>query len=150
MGHRKRNQRGSWLIQFFYSYAGAPVNTEKAPILVANHVSFFDPFYLVVACLPSFVAKREVADIPVVGTVARALQCLLVDRRSVDSRKETLQMIKSRTVSNDVGEAQFPHLAIFPEGTTTNGNALVTFHLGAFVPGNLVYRDLECESFKHD
>jgi hypothetical protein len=33
------------------------------------------------------------------------------------------------------GEDDYAQVAIFPEGTTTNGKALITFHQGAFVPG---------------
>lgn len=73
--------------------SGTPASRQEAPIVVANHVSFIDPFYLFIAYLPSFVAKKEVEDLPVVGTVATALQCLMVDRRSVTSRKDTLDLV---------------------------------------------------------
>jgi 1-acyl-sn-glycerol-3-phosphate acyltransferase len=33
------------------------------------------------------------------------------------------------------GEDDYAQVVIFPEGTTTNGKALITFHQGAFVPG---------------
>mmetsp|Transcript_13579 Transcript_13579/g.20531 ORF Transcript_13579/g.20531 Transcript_13579/m.20531 type:complete len:335 (+) Transcript_13579:470-1474(+) len=45
--------------------------------------------------------------------------------------KKTVNCIGSRTRK----KSGFPHLLIFPEGTTTNGEALITFKGGAFYPG---------------
>jgi lysophosphatidylcholine acyltransferase/lyso-PAF acetyltransferase len=39
-------------------------------------------------------------------------------------------LLQRRAASQD-----FPLVFLFPEGTTTNGRALISFKLGAFVPG---------------
>jgi len=53
-----------------------------------------------------------------------------VDRFSQASRKNAVHEIK-RKASCD----KFPRLLLFPEGTTTNGKVLISFQLGAFIPG---------------
>jgi hypothetical protein len=39
------------------------------------------------------IESTRVQNLPVVGTVALALQCLLVDRRSTTSRMDTLNLV---------------------------------------------------------
>ncbi|KAJ9563471.1 hypothetical protein OSB04_008631 [Centaurea solstitialis] len=44
--------------------------------------------------------------------------------------EECVNEIKRKASSN-----RFPRLLLFPEGTTTNGRLLISFQLGAFIPG---------------
>ncbi|CAA3004866.1 lysophospholipid acyltransferase LPEAT2-like, partial [Olea europaea subsp. europaea] len=67
---------------------------------------------------------------PFVGTIIRAMQVIYVDRFSRSSRKHAVNEIKRKASCN-----QFPRLLLFPEGTTTNGRLLISFQLGAFIPG---------------
>jgi lysophosphatidylcholine acyltransferase/lyso-PAF acetyltransferase len=63
----------------------------------------------------------------------RAAQAVLVDRHSKTSREETLEAIARRAQFAATGEG--PQVALFPEGTTTNGTYLLNFKVGAFKPG---------------
>lgn len=38
-------------------------------------------------------------------------------------------------IQRKAGCNRFPRVLLFPEGTTTNGRALISFQLGAFIPG---------------
>ncbi|CAN4111671.1 unnamed protein product [Withania somnifera] len=67
---------------------------------------------------------------PFVGTIIRAMQVIYVNRFSPTSRKHAVNEIK-RKASCD----QFPRVLLFPEGTTTNGRSIISFQLGAFIPG---------------
>lgn len=104
----------------------------RAPLIVCNHVSWIDTLYLVSSRFcPSFLAKDEVSHMPVVGFLAKVLQAFFVDRESRANKDLILKKIGERckffkTVNG------FPQLLIFPEGTNTNGNSLISFKRGAF------------------
>ena len=114
------------------------VNTKgkpdpKARIITPNHVSFFDPLYMYATYQPSFVAKKDVVNIPVFGSLFTAIQPILVDRLSPTSRADTGNEIHRRAHWNE--EGTWNPTVIFPEGTCTNGTALIAFKYGAFRPG---------------
>ncbi|PIA49737.1 hypothetical protein AQUCO_01300469v1 [Aquilegia coerulea] len=109
---------------------GRPVKRETAPIVVSNHVSYIDPIFFFYELFPTIVASESHDSIPFVGTIIRAMQVIYVNRFSPSSRKDAVSEIK-RKASCD----RFPRLLLFPEGTTTNGRVLISFQLGAFIPG---------------
>ncbi|KAL2608441.1 hypothetical protein R1flu_027014 [Riccia fluitans] len=109
---------------------GRPAPREVAPIVVSNHVSFTDPIYHFWELLPVFVSSTSHDDIFMVGPIIRAMEVIVVDRLSPDSRRLAASEIKRKAINND-----YPRVLLFPEGTTTNGRALISFKLGAFRPG---------------
>ncbi|GAB2271619.1 Lysophospholipid acyltransferase lpeat2 [Dionaea muscipula] len=109
---------------------GRPVPRGIAPIVVSNHVSFVEPIFFFYELFPIIVASESHDSVPLVGTIIRAMQVIYVDRSSALSRKLAVDEIK-RKASLD----GFPPVLLFPEGTTTNGRALILFQLGAFLPG---------------
>ncbi|XP_028068680.1 lysophospholipid acyltransferase LPEAT2-like [Camellia sinensis] len=126
------------LILFFFgccSYhwikrKGKPAPRETAPIVVSNHVSYIEPIFFFYELFPTIVAAESHDSIPFVGTIIRAMQVIYVNRFSSSSRKHAVSEIKRKASSN-----RFPRLLLFPEGTTTNGRLLISFQLGAFIPG---------------
>lgn len=75
-------------------------------------------------------------DIPLIGGIIEALQPIVVDRNSRDSRRESMRAITERSrQSVDPDQASWPQLVIFPEGSTGNGSEIMRFRLGAFTPG---------------
>lgn len=109
---------------------GRPAKREVAPIVISNHISFIDPIFFFFELFPSFVSSASHSNLPGIGMIIRPMQVINVDRSSADSKKQALKEIKSRAMSNS-----FPHVMLFPEGTTANGRALIFFQLGAFMPG---------------
>ncbi|CAM6085757.1 unnamed protein product [Calypogeia fissa] len=109
---------------------GRPVPREVAPIVVSNHVSFIDPIFYFWELLPILVSSTSHDDLFLVGSIIRAMQVITVDRLSPESRKQAAIEIKKKA-SND----EYPRVLLFPEGTTTNGRALISYKLGAFRPG---------------
>jgi 1-acyl-sn-glycerol-3-phosphate acyltransferase len=104
--------------------ASGPVPRGPA-LLVSNHLSYLDPLVLLalVACVP--IAKSEVGSWPLFGAVARRTGVLFVERGSAGSRLAVLHA---------VGKA-FREGAVvlnFPEGTTTDGSAVLRFRKGLF------------------
>jgi 1-acyl-sn-glycerol-3-phosphate acyltransferase len=98
---------------------------REPSLLVSNHVSYLDPLAIlsVVPAIP--IAKREVADWPVIGGVARAFGVTFVDRRSPWSRIRALRRVHAVL---DAGTS----VLTFPEGTTTDGTGVLPFHRGCF------------------
>ncbi|KAJ7962275.1 Lysophospholipid acyltransferase [Quillaja saponaria] len=121
------------LFSFGYQWIkrrGKPAPRETAPIIVSNHVSFIEPIFYFYELFPTMVASESHDSLPFVGTIIRAMQVIYVNRFSPASRKHAVNEIKRKASCN-----RFPQLLLFPEGTTTNGRNLISFQLGAFIPG---------------
>ena len=90
-----------------------------AAIIVANHRSYFDPLALSVLFAKSgrtvrFLGKKEVFDVPIVGSLAIALGGIRVDRAS--GSDEPLEAAADALVGGEV-------VAIMPQGTIPRGEA---------------------------
>ncbi|GER31276.1 calcineurin B subunit-related [Striga asiatica] len=109
---------------------GKPAPREISPIVVSNHVSYIDPIFFFFELFPTIVSAESHDSMPFVGTIIRAMQVIYVDRFSRSSRKHAVSEIKRKASSN-----HFPRVLLFPEGTTSNGRVLISFQLGAFIPG---------------
>ena len=96
-------------------------------LLVANHVSWID-IYVINAALPSaFVSKAEVRDWPVIGWLAAKNDTIFLRRGSRGHAKIVNQEIAALL-------ARGRHVAVFPEGTTTDGRSLLHFHAALLQP----------------
>ncbi|XVF22654.1 hypothetical protein REPUB_Repub12eG0190100 [Reevesia pubescens] len=124
------------LILFSFGYQwirrkGKPAPREIAPIVVSNHVSYIEPIFYFYELFPTIVASESHDSMPFVGTIIRAMQVIYVNRFSPASRKNAVNEIKKRASCD-----KFPRMLLFPEGTTTSGQVLISFQLGAFIPGH--------------
>jgi lysophosphatidylcholine acyltransferase / lyso-PAF acetyltransferase len=77
--------------------------------------------------------REESAHNPILGPLYKSVQAIFVKRTTKESRKQVVEEIVHRGTTPG-----YPYLLIFPEGTTTNGEAVVTFKNGAFIPGKPV------------
>ncbi|KAG9150395.1 hypothetical protein Leryth_014575 [Lithospermum erythrorhizon] len=123
------------------SYADEQFNREKdqsggpdrPAAIISNHVSYLDILYHTSSNFPSFVAKRSVGKLPLVGLISKCLGCVYVQREAKSSDFKGV----SGVVNDRIREAQqnfdAPNMMLFPEGTTTNGNFLLPFKTGAFL-----------------
>jgi len=87
---------------------------------VSNHVSWTDIAVVGQLAPVSFLSKAEVAQWPVAGWLARHAGTLFIRRGANDSQR--LRRDMALRLSDDCA------VVIFPEGTTTNGRSLRTFH----------------------
>ncbi|UXH40904.1 lysophospholipid acyltransferase family protein [Pseudomonas promysalinigenes] len=93
----------------------------KRPMLwVSNHVSWTDIPLLGMLLPLSFLSKAEVRQWPVAGWLAEKAGTLFIRRGGGDSQRLRQQ------ISEQLRQAR--PLLIFPEGTTTDGCQLRTFH----------------------
>jgi 1-acyl-sn-glycerol-3-phosphate acyltransferase len=96
-------------------------------LIVANHVSWLDIVVLNALQPSRFVAKAELARWPLVGRLIRDAGTIFVTR---ERRHDT------RRVNHDAARALAAGdvVAVFPEGTTTDGMTLLRFHASLLQP----------------
>lgn len=108
---------------------GEVIDPDRAQLLVANHVSWFDVLALA-ACVPGpsrFIAKKELEKIPLFGPAWQAAGHISIDRGDRASALESLERAR-RTLERDR-----PTVIFFPEGTRSPTGELRAFKKGAFV-----------------
>ena len=97
----------------------------KGPVLfVCNHTSYTDISILGALLPASFVAKAEVASWPFFGALARLQRTVFVDRRPAKATVQRDEMVR-RLEAGD-------NLILFPEGTSSDGNAVLPFKSALF------------------
>ncbi|MFN3565977.1 MAG: 1-acyl-sn-glycerol-3-phosphate acyltransferase, partial [Burkholderiaceae bacterium] len=96
-------------------------------LLLANHVSWIDVF-AILACVPCrFVAKAEIGRWPLVGWLVTLVGTLYIER----GRRHAVAAINHRVRDRlKAGET----VAVFAEGTTTDGFSLLPFHSNLIAP----------------
>ena len=105
-----------------YGVAPAP-----ASLLVANHISWLDIYVINAACPSAFVSKDDVRHWPLIGWLAARTETLFLQR---GSRRHAHAMSEAvGAVLNGGG-----NVAVFPEGTTTDGLAVRHFHAALLQP----------------
>jgi 1-acyl-sn-glycerol-3-phosphate acyltransferase len=99
----------------------------RAGILIANHASYIDPVVLMAAIPPEFhfIAKRRLADYPLIGTVIRKAGHVTIEKADVSHRLAGAEDIAALLAKDEL-------LMIFPEGTFLRPAGLLPFRLGAF------------------
>jgi 1-acyl-sn-glycerol-3-phosphate acyltransferase len=94
-------------------------------LLVANHISWLDILVMHAARHCRFVSKADVRRWPLIGTLATGAGTLYIERKS---RRDAMRVVHHMAESLKRDEV----VAVFPEGTTSNGVAMLPFH------GNLI------------
>lgn len=102
-----------------------PPEKVSSVLFVANHVSWMDILVINACRRAHFVAKAEVRQWPLVGWMAARTGTLFLKRTSLH---ELAQVTQGVTASLRRGQC----VALFPEGTTTDGASLQAFHSGLF------------------
>ena len=96
-------------------------------LIVANHVSWLDIFAINAVCPSAFVSKAELRDWPFIGWLAAHYDTVFLRRGSRGhARIVNTQIDALLNGGKDV--------AIFPEGTTTDGTQLLGFHAALLQP----------------
>jgi lyso-ornithine lipid O-acyltransferase len=98
---------------------GKPVH-DRPVLFVSNHTSWSD-IVVIGSILPvAFVAKKEVADWPIVGTAARVQGTVFVDR----TRRHQTAAAIAQMVDRLIGGRP---VVLFAEGTSNDGNRVLPF-----------------------
>lgn len=115
-----------WSLQFLALWdihlkvLGQPVLNGPA-LIVANHISWLDISVIHAARHCRFVAKSDIRQWPLIGTLATGSGSLYIERTN---RKDALRMVKDMADAMKDGDV----VAVFPEGTTSDGRDILPFH----------------------
>lgn len=106
------------------------VPKDEAVLYIGNHRSYFDVVLTYARCpgLTSYMAKKEVARVPLLSTWMRFLHCLFLDRKDIKQGLKTI-LAAIDLIKNGIS------VCIFPEGTRSTGpeqTELLPFHEGSF------------------
>lgn len=100
----------------------------KKPVIYAcNHASYADAIVALSFAPPGtrFVAKKEMFSMPFIGSIAKKLGYISVDRLDMPKGIEDSRQFKAALTQDD-------NIFIFPEGTFSYAEGLRPFRLGAF------------------
>ena len=126
---------GLWALGYWWITVDKRPGSGGAHVLVAApHYSLLDAFFFGYYEAPSAISKAAVKHIPIIGTLAMAVQTIFVDRKDPQARSKAAAALKERGSAAGAA-AGWPPVLIFPEGTCTNGQALISFKAGAFAIG---------------
>lgn len=96
-------------------------------LLVANHVSWLD-IHLLHSLLPArFISKAEVRGWPLIGWLAEAAGTVFLVR---EKKSDAMRVNRAMAEHLRLGDC----LALFPEGTTSDGSDLLPFYPSLFQP----------------
>ncbi|XP_072982513.1 lysophospholipid acyltransferase LPEAT1-like isoform X1 [Typha latifolia] len=103
-------------------YAKQFVDSERPGAIVSNHVSYLDILYHMSSSFPSFVAKRPVARLPLVGLISKCLGCVYVRRESRGSDFKGVSGLVTERIQEAHQNKLCPMMMLFP----------APFHFGVY------------------
>jgi len=89
-------------------------------LVVANHVSWVDIFALHAVGPVRFIAKSEIARWPLLGRLVAGVGTLFIERERRHDTHRVNQQVSQALAAGDI-------VAVFPEGTVTDGTTLLPF-----------------------
>jgi 1-acyl-sn-glycerol-3-phosphate acyltransferase len=114
------------------------VVTNGPLLVVANHISWLDILVMLAVQPVRFVSKHEIKTWPLIGWLATNVGTLYIERAS---RRDAMRVVHQIAAALTVTDGLPPSIiAIFPEGTTTDGSTVLPFH------GNLIQSALSADA----
>ncbi len=129
---RRRQEIRKWSAALMH-ILGVQVHVHDAPVrarplmLVSNHVSWLDIFALNSAIPMRFVAKSEIRRWPFIGWLSAKTGTLFIERGRRSDTARVNRLIAEAMLEGDV-------VAVFPEGTTSDGTQILRFHSSLLQP----------------
>ncbi len=123
----ERQKRVQWWASKTLRLMGITLRVEGAPVagavlLVANHISWLDIMAMHAVCPQArFVSKADVKSWPLMRHLVDAGGTLYLER---ERKRDALRVVHAMADALKSGDT----VAIFPEGTTSDGQALLPFH----------------------
>lgn len=116
-------QRAVRILGLRIHLVGSP--PEQPVLLVSNHISWLDIPVLGSLLPVSFVSKIEIRHWPLLGVLAGRSGTLFIERGGRNAANRAAEQIAFRLRRGD-------SIAVFPEGTTTEGHSVRRFHARLF------------------
>lgn len=135
----------------YFKYFGQDYDLYKKDysLLISNHHGWMESTHWLIFETPGFVAKKELALFPIIGTLLISIDCLFVDRKNKENRHLIADQIKERQVDFMNKNNKTPIL-IYPEGTVSSGKYILEFKKGAFqskLPIKPIYSEVDNEGY---
>lgn len=123
---QKEERISAWASTLLQKFAIELVVIGTPPVqgpvlLAANHISWLDIVVMLAARPCRFVSKADIKHWPLVGAMASAGGTLFIER---ESRRDAMRVVHHMAEHLSAGDV----LAVFPEGTTSDGVSLLPFH----------------------
>ena len=107
----------------------------KPYLLVSNHISWLD-IHIINSIRPViFVAKADVSRWPIFGYLASMLGTIFLKREKLSDIKRVIQLMKDKLANQEV-------VAIFPEGTSSDGKSVLPFKSNLFESAHQAHVDV--------
>lgn len=113
-----------WFCGVQIVYYGLAITT-KPVLFVANHISWLDIFVLNRVRATAFVAKKEIRQWPLLGWLVAWAGTVFIDREQRHAIKQVVGQIQEKFAQNQA-------VGLFPEGATSEGLAVKSFHSSLF------------------
>ena len=109
--------------------------STKPYLLVSNHISWLD-IHIINSIRPViFVAKADVSKWPIFGYLASMLGTIFLKREKLSDIKRVIQLMKDKLANQEV-------VAIFPEGTSSDGKSVLPFKSNLFESAHQAHVDV--------
>lgn len=106
---------------------GIPPKSGQRTLILANHISWVDIVALNAISTARFVAKSEVGHWPLIGRLCRGTGTLFIER---NNKRDTARLNHEIVAALEAGQ----NIAVFPEGTSSDGSALRPFRSSLLQP----------------
>lgn len=104
-----------------------PIDAPQGCLIAANHISWLDIFAINAVLPSSFVSKADILQWPLIGWLGARNDTIFLRRGSRGhARTVNVEIDRRLAAGKDV--------ALFPEGTTTDGTTLLGFHAALLQP----------------
>jgi 1-acyl-sn-glycerol-3-phosphate acyltransferase len=122
-----RHARIRWWAAALLAKLGVALDVRGVPtaggaLIAANHVSWLDIMAIHAACPQArFVSKADVKSWPLISRLVDSAGTLYLERERKRDAMRVVHQLAEALASGDT-------VAVFPEGTTSDGRALLPFH----------------------
>jgi 1-acyl-sn-glycerol-3-phosphate acyltransferase len=122
----ERLQRVGWWSARLLGVLGISLQSEGTPhnsaaLVVSNHVSWLDILAINAVRPVRFVSKSDVRAWPLIGWLVACGGTLFIER---ERKRDALRVVHQVAEALKAGHT----IAVFPEGTTSDGHGLLPFH----------------------
>ncbi|MQK22014.1 hypothetical protein EI013_26980, partial [Escherichia coli] len=91
-----------------------PEEMGRPGVIISNHVSYLDILYHMSSSFPSFVAKKSVSKLPLVGLISKCLGCVYVQRESKSSESKGVSAVVTERIREAHQNKSAPLMMLFP------------------------------------
>lgn len=143
----RQGQRQRWS-QRMLALLGIEVQTKgqalaAGSLLVANHISWLDIFVINALTPAAFVAKADLRGWPLLGRLAARNDTIFLQRGNRSHARIVNEQITALLLDGNL-------VAVFPEGTTTDGSAVLNFHSALLQPAIAAGRPIQPLALRYE